>query len=351
MKKLTFSILTILTIVLISGCASSYRNINPPSINYNSHDISDGISFSYKYDVLREKGNRKYAKKENRKSIKLVAVKITNYTDTIINIGQNITFNSRYKQLTPLEPILIKKQLRQSAPSYLLYLLLAPLKLYVTNENSVETYSIGYIISPILTLGNLLFAADANSDFYKELNEYNLLNRNINKGETVYGLIGINNADDYPITIKRIYRPNETRQSTTAQEIKDENVFKNPESQIYELKENLYKNDTSISYQTYYNKTLSLANNIKFVNAELVQEEYSNGNIKSIGIKAKHKLDNSTDDLYSNINSFYKIGTWRYFHENGQLWILVDYDLTGKKSGQYIEYDNLGNLLKEINYK
>jgi len=351
MKKLAFNTLTILTIFLISGCASSYRNINPPSINYYAHDLRDGISFSYKYNVLKEKGNRKYAKKEDRKSIKLVAVKITNYTDTLISIGQNITFNSRYKQLTPLEPILIKKQLRQSAPSYLLYLLMAPLKLYVTNENSVKTYSIGYIISPILTLGNLLFAADANSDFYKELNEYNLLNRNINKGETVYGLIGINNADDYPITIKRIYSPNENRQRSNTQQIIDEQLFKNSEYQIIELKENLYKTDTNTSFQTYYNKILSLANNIKFVNAELVQEEYSNGNIKSIGIKAKHKLDNSTDDLYSNSASLYKIGTWKYFHENGQLWILVDYDLTENKIGRYIEYDNLGNILKESYYK
>jgi hypothetical protein len=63
MKRLISKALILMYSFFFVGCAAIYKPINPPSLNYNSHDLQDGIGLSYKNDVLLEKGNRKYANK------------------------------------------------------------------------------------------------------------------------------------------------------------------------------------------------------------------------------------------------------------------------------------------------
>lgn len=192
------------TIFFVS-CASSYRPINPPTVYYDSHDLKDGVKLSYKYDVLREKGNKKYSKKEDTKGIRVIAVKITNYTDSTINVS-DLIFTSGSNEIAPMDPIIIKNSIKQIVPSYLPYLLLTFLKLYVTKvEDGVpntEYYPIGYVLGPGITIGNMALAGSANEEFLRELNNYNILNRDIQKGETVYGIIGFRNSGYMPISLK-----------------------------------------------------------------------------------------------------------------------------------------------------
>lgn len=56
------------------SCASRYKMIEPESINYLSVKEDKGVKFEYKYDLL----SKKYAKKEEKKGVKIVAVKVTN---------------------------------------------------------------------------------------------------------------------------------------------------------------------------------------------------------------------------------------------------------------------------------
>lgn len=130
----------------------------------------------------------------------------------------------------------------------------------------------------------------------------------------------------------------------------DEQIQSGLENQLYELMDNLYKTEEDSSFQLYYNKILKLTIHPEFEKVELYHEEYSNGNLKVIGLNAKHKLGESGDDIYSNNNYYNKIGTWRYFYENGQLKNLIDYNLNEKKDGRYLEFDSDGNLKKEKNY-
>lgn len=353
MRKHFFNALGILTIILINGCASSYIPINPPSISYASHDLKDGISLSYKYDVLREKKNKKYSKKEIYNRIKIVSVKITNNTDSVVTIGNDFAFYSGNKQLSLIEPNVLKKVFKQSSASYLFYLLMTPLKLYVADNNSVETYSIGYALGPILSVGNLLVASSANSTFQKELDLYSIINTNIEKGETVYGIIGLEGIGYDPIYIKNINKTSINYIEKDIVSIDDIIESKiNPKKDIInKLKNNLYKIDTIGSYEKYYYRIIKLSAHPDIETIEILSENYSNGNLKSIGLKAKHNLQSHTDDIYSGSNYNNEIGTWRYFFENGQLKKVVDYDLNKNKDGRYIEYDNSGNILKEITYK
>ena len=204
MKKLISKALVLTSAILLVGCAATYKPINPPSVNYNSHDLQDGIGLSYKYDILREKGNKKYAKKENKKGIRLIAVKVTNNTDSVINIGRDAIFYSGQNQIFPIEPMAIKNSLKQFVPGYLPYLLLTFTNLYITNGSTTETYPIGLLLGPGITFGNMAVAGSANTKMLNELNEYDMLNMDIQKDETVYGIIGIRDMGYSPITIKMI---------------------------------------------------------------------------------------------------------------------------------------------------
>lgn len=204
MEKSISKLLTLASVIILSSCAATYKPINPPTLNYNSHDLQDGIGLSYKYDVLREKGNKKYAKKEDKKGIKLIAVKITNNTDSIINIGKDVAFFSGQDQIFPMEPIAIKESIKQIVPGYLSYLLLTFLQLNIYQGNTVDSYPIGVVVGPGITMGNMTVAGSANKNMLNELYEYNILSRDIQKGETVYGIIGVRDMGYSPISVKMI---------------------------------------------------------------------------------------------------------------------------------------------------
>jgi hypothetical protein len=202
MNKLISSFIILSSIFIFMGCAASYRPINPPTLNYYSNDFQDGVGFSYKYDVLKEKGNKKYAKKEDKRNIRIVAIKLINNTDTTINIGRDLLFYSGQNQLNLMDPLTIKNSIKQVVPGYLPYLFLTLLQLNVSDGQTVESYPIGLVIGPAITIGNMAVAGSSNTSLFEELNEYNIIFKDIKKGETVYGIIGIHDEGYNPITIK-----------------------------------------------------------------------------------------------------------------------------------------------------
>ena len=204
MKKSISTLLTLISVIILSGCASTYKPINPSTLNYNAHDLQDGIALSYKYDVLRERGNRKYAKKEAKKGVKLIAVKITNNTDSVINVGRDIAFYSGKNQLFLMEPMVVQESIKQNVLAYLPYALLTFVNLSVTNGSSTEIYPIGLALGPAATISNMVIAGTANKNLLDELYDYNILSRDIQKGESVYGIIGVRDIGFSPISVRMI---------------------------------------------------------------------------------------------------------------------------------------------------
>jgi len=168
--------------------------IEPKSINYISSNESDGVKLEYKYDLL----DKKYEKKELKKGVKLVAVKITNNSAQDLMFGQDakLTYENG-TEVYVMENEKAFKTLKQSPASYLWYLLLTPVNFYTTETNSngfqQETSStpIGLVLGPGLAGGNMIAAGSANKKFKEEMLEYNVNGTIIKNGETKYGLIGI----------------------------------------------------------------------------------------------------------------------------------------------------------------
>ena len=189
-------------VTILAACASSYRPIRPDKIYYNAKADDNGLELSYKYDVLNERGNKKYAKKESQKGIKVVAIKITNKTWKTLQFGESIKIFSGDREVQLLEPEVIVKGIKQPSPIYLLYLLLTPMNFYVTNNNETSTYPIGLVVGPGIAFGNMAVAGTANKKLREELIAQSPANKTIQNGETIYGLVGISDRGYNPLTLK-----------------------------------------------------------------------------------------------------------------------------------------------------
>ena len=190
-KQMKIIKITILFIAIstLTNCASGYKMIEPKSINYVSTNETDNVKLEYKYELL----DKKYAKKELKKGVKLVAIKITNNSEKDLMFGRDakLTYENG-TEIFVMENEKVFTSLKQSVASYLWYLLLTPINLY-TAENGQQTSStpIGLVVGPGLAGGNMIAAGSANKKFKTEMLEYNINGTLIKKGETKYGLIGI----------------------------------------------------------------------------------------------------------------------------------------------------------------
>ena len=108
----------------LCGCASGYRSISPQRAHFQGETNHSGLRFSYRMGVLSEVRNRKYAKREDRKGIRVVAVRLFNGTDRPLTVGQDIQFYTGDSELIPIDPSIVHAELKQGVPIYLLYLLL-----------------------------------------------------------------------------------------------------------------------------------------------------------------------------------------------------------------------------------
>ncbi|AWX45708.1 hypothetical protein HME9304_02735 [Flagellimonas maritima] len=178
----------------LTNCASGYKLIEPKSINYISMNEIEDVRLEYKYDLL----DKKYAKKETKKGVKLVAIKVTNNSEKDLMFGRDIKLSyENENEVYVMENQKVFKTLKQSPASYLWYLLLTPVNFYVTETNSNgfqqerSSTPIGLVLGPGLAGGNMIVAGSANKKFKEEMSEYNINGTIIKNGETKYGLIGI----------------------------------------------------------------------------------------------------------------------------------------------------------------
>jgi hypothetical protein len=182
--------LLLLAIVALSSCASGYKKIEPKSLRYVSVAEVNDVKLEYKYNLL----DNKYEKKENKKGVKLVAVKITNNSNRDLVFGSDIKLTyENGSEIFLLENEKVFKTLKQSPATYLFYLLLTPLNLYTNNSDGEQTSStpIGLILGPGIAGGNMIAASSANKKFKTEMLEYDINGTTVKQGETKVGLVGI----------------------------------------------------------------------------------------------------------------------------------------------------------------
>ena len=192
-------LLLIISCIFAASCASTYKTINPSSIDF-PHDEKDAI-FSYKYNVLKESRNRKLMKKEDKRHMRILAVKIVNTTNQTLLYGTNYKIYSMNREVRVLDPETAAAVVKQTVPSYLLYLLFTPMRLTVTTPDRTSVTPIGFVLGPALAGGNMAVAANSNARFKKEMIASSIIERPIPPGETFYGLIAIQDNQFMPLTL------------------------------------------------------------------------------------------------------------------------------------------------------
>jgi hypothetical protein len=193
-----------ISFAFLSSCATTYKSLAPKT--FGSTEVTDSVSLSYRYGILEESGNKKFAKRERSNSIKVLSVKIVNETKNDLIIGKNCKFYSGNTELVLVDPVAAHKTLKQGVPEYLLYMLLTPVTLNIKDSNSPKTdvIPIGLGLGPLITLINISAAASANGKFLKELKSFNLIDKEILPGQTVFGLITIRTNDFGPIRLVQV---------------------------------------------------------------------------------------------------------------------------------------------------
>ena len=193
-----------LSALFLTNCASGYKKIQPKSITFASRSENNSVVLEYKYDLLE----KKYKKNELNKGLKVIAVKVTNNSANDLVFGKDIRLTyENGNELNLLETNVVYKAIKQSPASYLWYLLLSPMQFQTmtTNSNGQQQTSsstpIGLVIGPGLAGGNMIAASSANKNFQNDLLENDIIGKVIKKGETVYGIIGIqsNNYDSIKV--------------------------------------------------------------------------------------------------------------------------------------------------------
>jgi len=202
--KLIRIILIVSFIINLTSCATGYKMVEPESIGYLSSNEVDDVKLEYKYNVLK----KKYAKKEEKKNVKVIAVKITNNSDRNLTFGKDISLvYGNGSQVFIMENERVFKTLKQKTPFYLLYLLLTPLNFYHTETHSdgteeTNSFPAGLIIGPGLAGTNMIVAGSANKKFKQEILNYDINGMVLRKGEVKYGIIGVQNENFEEIKLK-----------------------------------------------------------------------------------------------------------------------------------------------------
>lgn len=192
-------------LALATSCAGSYAPIRPKRFtSYLASPSSGPVSFAYQFDALRLGGpNKKYVKKEMKNGYHVLAVRVTNNWDREINFSRDLTLFYGDRPVTPVPATIAAHDLRQGVAIYLLYLLG---NMQVGGTTDVRTgVTSGSTFLPtglLLAGGNMLGAGTANSNLRKEFEAYDLTNRSIKPGETVYGIMSLREIAVAPLRVE-----------------------------------------------------------------------------------------------------------------------------------------------------
>jgi hypothetical protein len=195
MKKLLLS----LTLLLLLSCAGSYKPMSSSISNFPIVQEESGLKYSYKYGLLTESKNKKYAKKESKKGVQIIAVNIENNTGKSLNFNSDIAVYLGKNLVYPMNTELIYGTIKQPAPLYLLWGLLW---VFISNCNGSDCNTIPLPVGFAIGIGNMAAANSANKKILLDLAQYNLMNKEIPDGESVSGIIGIPKAVPEPISFR-----------------------------------------------------------------------------------------------------------------------------------------------------
>ena len=195
-------VVIILSFTMFS-CAVSYKNINLAVVDYPKSDSTKRINILASHtQILGESGNKRYQTKADRNGISIVPVLIQNTSnDTIRFSKNNIDFFNNYE---PVEIVCFDeyyKAIRQKTGWHMPEIIIGGgfnallVATIVSPIFSVTPSLVGYSLILPLGIYNIIQASKSNGKMYKNLHEFDILNKPIAPGTQVYGIICLKTKD------------------------------------------------------------------------------------------------------------------------------------------------------------
>ena len=189
MKKVLQYIIFGSLAVMGCSCAAGYHPIKPLSTNFNqaSQVLEDStIKINYRYNVLKEARNRRYADNERYSGVSLLAVRIENRSDDTLFFPEDIQILSGLDTVYMLSMQETHAALQQT---------------YFQEEGFIQ---LGYSWEDVLlSLGveliNISIEVGANKEFAKELDNHYLLPSYVEPGFYTIGLLGLDVPKGTPL--------------------------------------------------------------------------------------------------------------------------------------------------------
>ena len=105
-----------------------------------------------------------------------------------------------------------------------------------------------------------------------------------------------------------------------------------------------FENGQDSSYYNYLKRIDSFENSPMYLEVNIDTNRYRSKQIKSIKIDIRDRF------ITSNVDQFHPFGTHIYYHKNGKIEKIIDYDTKGKKRGRNQVFDVQGNIVSDIRY-
>jgi hypothetical protein len=202
----TFISITIVSLFFTS-CASVYHSINPTTLDFQSKSGDSSFRVEYQTNLL----TGKYAKREIKSDVYLIAVKVTNNSGREIILRNNLKILSGEKEVTSMALSSFYDATQQNPEKSLMFLFITPLNAYSFSQTTdagqvtsqkIKFFPIGIILGPVLSLVNRAEAKAANKKFKNELDKNDILERVIPAGHIDYGLIAIRDVSSSDLIFK-----------------------------------------------------------------------------------------------------------------------------------------------------
>jgi hypothetical protein len=164
------------------GCAAPYHFIEPQLVNFSTASADTLANrrgeIAWRYHVLADAGNRKYAKKEARSGISLLAVRVRNGSADTVFFPESVLMFAGRDTLQPLTMEAAGEALRQTTAED-------------GGQGVVEVEVDAPLANLAVDIFNIATQEKANLRFVKELQEFYLVPSYVAPGQTVAGLLAL----------------------------------------------------------------------------------------------------------------------------------------------------------------
>jgi hypothetical protein len=197
----------IATTLLFVACASTHKPIMLTAYHYSTpQELNDSIAVSYNTNVQRISDNGWYAKKEDKRGMVAIGVKVVNYSSQpIVLTKENFGVYGRDSRKPVLTSLEYSQKIKQRVGIHLLHALYGPWAITWDTDPQGHSTDVHFIYIPIgalIGIGNAIRASRANQNNAADINRLQIWNKTIPARGELTGIILLRGFPDESLSFR-----------------------------------------------------------------------------------------------------------------------------------------------------